>query len=133
MGRALEDKDSFVRFLVRKKDRKILGCHIIGSQASILIHEVIVAMKSNEGLDTIVILQEQFIFIQLYQKLLQEQLMIFREKYRSLISCEYMQKANTDFMVIHDSKYETEKERSPVCFSISFLVCESSVHNQNQP
>jgi hypothetical protein len=25
--------------------------------------------------------------------------MIFREKYRSLISCEYMQKANTDFMV----------------------------------
>ncbi|MFL6329763.1 MAG: hypothetical protein ACJ705_01980 [Nitrososphaeraceae archaeon] len=53
MGRALKDKDSFVKFLVRKKDRKILGWHIIGSQASILIHEVIVALKSNEGLDTI--------------------------------------------------------------------------------
>ena len=53
MGRALEDKDGFVKFLVRKRDRKILGCHIIGSQAPILIHEVLVAMKSNEGLDTI--------------------------------------------------------------------------------
>jgi len=53
MGRALEDKDGFVKFLVHKKNRKILGCHIIGSQASILIHEVLVAMKSNEGLDTI--------------------------------------------------------------------------------
>src|ERR671930_557140 len=53
MGRALEDKDGFVQFLVRKRDRKILGCHIIGSQAPILIHEVLVAMKSNEGLDTI--------------------------------------------------------------------------------
>jgi mycothione reductase len=53
MGLALEDKDGFVKFIVRKKDRKILGCHIIGSQASILIHEVLVAMKSNEGLDTI--------------------------------------------------------------------------------
>ncbi len=53
MGRALEDKDGFVKFLVHKKNGKILGCHIIGSQASILIHEVLVAMKSNEGLDTI--------------------------------------------------------------------------------
>jgi dihydrolipoamide dehydrogenase len=53
MGRALEDKDGFVKFLVHKKNRKILGCHIIGSQASILIHEVLVSMKSNEGLDTI--------------------------------------------------------------------------------
>ena len=53
MGLALEDRDGFVKFLVNKKDRKILGCHIIGSQASILIHEVLVAMRSNEGFDTI--------------------------------------------------------------------------------
>ena len=49
MGKALEDTEGFVKFLVSKKDRKILGCHIIGSQASILIHEVLVAMKSGDG------------------------------------------------------------------------------------
>jgi mycothione reductase len=53
MGLALEDRDGFVKFLVNRKDRKILGCHIIGSQASILIHEVLVAMRSNEDFDTI--------------------------------------------------------------------------------
>ena len=49
MGKALEDTEGFVKFLINKKDRKILGCHIIGSQASILIHEVLVAMKSGDG------------------------------------------------------------------------------------
>jgi dihydrolipoamide dehydrogenase len=57
MGRAIEDHDGFVKFLVSKKERKILGCHIIGSQASILIHEVLVAMKAagvnGDGVDTI--------------------------------------------------------------------------------
>jgi mycothione reductase len=47
MGQALQDRDGFVKFLVDKKDKKILGCHIIGSQASILIHEVLVAMKAD--------------------------------------------------------------------------------------
>lgn len=47
MGLALDDRDGFVKFLVDKKDRRILGCHIIGSQASILIHEVLVAMKAD--------------------------------------------------------------------------------------
>ena len=47
MGQVLEDRDGFVKFLVDKKDKKILGCHIIGSQASILIHEVLVAMKAD--------------------------------------------------------------------------------------
>jgi mycothione reductase len=47
MGQAIDDRDGFVKFLVRKADRKILGCHIIGSQASTLIHEVLVAMKAN--------------------------------------------------------------------------------------
>ena len=45
MGLAIEDQDGFVKFLIGKKDRKILGCHIIGSQASILIHEVLAAMR----------------------------------------------------------------------------------------
>ncbi|HYY86118.1 MAG TPA: dihydrolipoyl dehydrogenase [Nitrososphaeraceae archaeon] len=49
MGKALEDKEGFVKILVSKENRKILGCHIIGSQASILIHEVLVAMKSGDG------------------------------------------------------------------------------------
>ena len=49
MGRALEDKEGFVKFLVSKETRKILGCHIIGTHASVLIHEVLVAMKSGDG------------------------------------------------------------------------------------
>jgi mycothione reductase len=49
MGEAIEDKDGFVKFLVNKEDRKILGCHIIGTDASTLIHEVLVAMKSGDG------------------------------------------------------------------------------------
>jgi len=51
MGQALEDRDGFVKFLVNSKTRKILGCHIIGSQASILIHEVLVAMKAAASYD----------------------------------------------------------------------------------
>ncbi|MGI0087738.1 MAG: dihydrolipoyl dehydrogenase family protein [Nitrosotalea sp.] len=49
MGEALEDKDGFVKFLVERETRKILGCHIIGTDASILIHEVLVPMRSGEG------------------------------------------------------------------------------------
>lgn len=49
MGQALEDREGFVKFLVGKKDRKILGCHIIGTDASILIHEVLVAMRAGDG------------------------------------------------------------------------------------
>ena len=49
MGRVLEDKEGFVKFLVSKETRKILGCHIIGTHASVLIHEVLVAMKSGDG------------------------------------------------------------------------------------
>ena len=49
MGIALEDKEGFVKIYADKKTRKILGCHIIGTNASALIHEVIVAMKSGKG------------------------------------------------------------------------------------
>jgi mycothione reductase len=48
MGKAIDDQDGFVKFLVDKKTRKILGCHIIGDLASILIHEVLVAMMSDD-------------------------------------------------------------------------------------
>ena len=49
MGKALDDREGFVKLLVSKENRKILGCHIIGSQASVLIHEVLVAIKSGDG------------------------------------------------------------------------------------
>jgi mycothione reductase len=48
MGQAIEDRDGFVKFLV-SKEGKILGCHILGSHASILIHEVLVVMKAGDG------------------------------------------------------------------------------------
>lgn len=49
MGKALEDREGFVKMLIDKASRKILGCHIIGTEASILIHEVLVAMKLGGG------------------------------------------------------------------------------------
>lgn len=48
MGAALEEKDGFVKFIVDKKSHEILGCHIIGPEASILLHEVLVAMKADK-------------------------------------------------------------------------------------
>jgi len=48
-GRAIEDNDGFVKVLVDPKTKEILGCHIIGTDASMLIHEVIVAMKAKLG------------------------------------------------------------------------------------
>ncbi|MBI5046946.1 hypothetical protein HZC07_04425 [Candidatus Micrarchaeota archaeon] len=44
MGLALLEKDGFVKFLT-DYDGKILGCHIIGPEASTLLHEVLVSMK----------------------------------------------------------------------------------------
>jgi dihydrolipoamide dehydrogenase len=49
MGQAIEDTDGFVKFLFEKENGKILGCHILGAEASILIHEVLIAMKSGSG------------------------------------------------------------------------------------
>ena len=53
MGEAIDDKDGFVKFLVSPHDRKVLGCHIIGAQASVLIHEVLVAMRRGATVDAI--------------------------------------------------------------------------------
>ena len=49
MGKAIEDKDGFVKILIDKKNKYILGCHIMGTDASILIHEVLVAMRTGNG------------------------------------------------------------------------------------
>jgi mycothione reductase len=49
MGLAIDDKEGFVKFLIDKENRKILGCHILGTNASILIHEVLVSMRSGDG------------------------------------------------------------------------------------
>ena len=49
MGEAIEDKEGFVKFLVDSKSRNILGCHIMGTDASILIHEVLVSMRTGDG------------------------------------------------------------------------------------
>ncbi len=53
MGLAIEDKEGFVKILVEPKTRKILGCHILGTDASTLIHEVIVVMKAGLGVSGI--------------------------------------------------------------------------------
>jgi mycothione reductase len=37
MGKAIEEMA--LKFLVNRKDKRILGCHIIGTDASTLIHE----------------------------------------------------------------------------------------------
>lgn len=54
MGEAIEDRDGFVKLLASKQGGRILGCHIIGSHASVLIHEVLVAMKLGAKVQSIV-------------------------------------------------------------------------------
>lgn len=49
MGLALKEEDSFVKVLADPETREILGCHIAGSDASTLIHEVLVAMRTGSG------------------------------------------------------------------------------------
>ncbi len=44
-GSSIEDSDGFVKVLAHPETREILGCHIIGSEASILIQEVANAMR----------------------------------------------------------------------------------------
>ena len=52
-GFALAEEHGFVKLIVDKKSKEILGCHIIGPEASVLLHEVCVAMKAgkNKALD----------------------------------------------------------------------------------
>ena len=49
MGRALHDEDGFMKVLADRKTRRIIGAHIIGTDASILIHELVVVMAAAGG------------------------------------------------------------------------------------
>jgi len=53
MGEALRDEDGFVQVYADRKTKKILGCHIMGTDASTLIHEVIVAMSMGGDVSSI--------------------------------------------------------------------------------
>lgn len=46
MGTALKEDDGFVKVLADPETDEILGCHILGPDASTLIHEVVVAVTS---------------------------------------------------------------------------------------
>ncbi len=51
MGMALLSDEGFVKMLVDRKTRSILGCHIIGHEASVLLHQVITVMQMKGNLD----------------------------------------------------------------------------------
>lgn len=46
MGKALEEEHGFVKYLVDPGEDTIIGCHVVGPHASILIHEVVVVMRA---------------------------------------------------------------------------------------
>jgi dihydrolipoamide dehydrogenase len=48
-GEAMNAKDYFVKVIVEADTERILGAHIVGPQASVLIHEVIPLMSTPEG------------------------------------------------------------------------------------
>ena len=52
-GSSIEDRDGFVKVLAHTESGEILGCHIIGSEASILIQEVVNAMRMRLNTDAI--------------------------------------------------------------------------------
>lgn len=52
-GRSIEDRDGFVKVLAHPETGEILGCHIIGSHASILIQEVANAMRLRQTTEAI--------------------------------------------------------------------------------
>ncbi|MFB6294818.1 MAG: dihydrolipoyl dehydrogenase, partial [Candidatus Nanohaloarchaea archaeon] len=49
MGSALKEEDGFAKALVDHDTGEILGFHVLGPHASILIHEVLVAMRHGSG------------------------------------------------------------------------------------
>jgi len=53
-GHSIEDKDGFVKVLADPKTKQILGCHILGTDAATLIHEIIVAMKHHLTVDDVI-------------------------------------------------------------------------------
>ncbi len=51
MGMALRNDEGFAKLLVERGSRRILGCHIVGHEASVLIHQVITLMQLKGTLD----------------------------------------------------------------------------------
>ena len=51
-GASIEDRDGFVKVLASPSTREILGCHIIGTDASILIQEAVNAMRNGLTVDS---------------------------------------------------------------------------------
>lgn len=49
-GQAMQETEGFVKAIVHRKTGKVLGYHIIGPQASILIQEVVNAMSNDGGI-----------------------------------------------------------------------------------
>ena len=49
MGMAMKDEEGFVKVLAEPDSEEILGCHIIGSDASTLIHEVMLVASAGSG------------------------------------------------------------------------------------
>ena len=58
-GSSIQDDDGFVKVLADPHTDEILGCHIIGTEASILVQEVVNAMRA--GLTTAAITQSIYI------------------------------------------------------------------------
>ncbi len=52
-GKAIEDRDGFVKALADADSGEIIGCHIIGHEASNLIQEVVNAMRARQPVDAI--------------------------------------------------------------------------------
>ena len=48
-GAAMGETEGFAKLIIQDESYKILGFHIVGPHAPILIHEVIIAMNSGEG------------------------------------------------------------------------------------
>ncbi len=51
MGMALRAEEGLVKLLIDRPTRKVLGCHIVGHEASVLIHQVITLMQMGGTLD----------------------------------------------------------------------------------
>jgi dihydrolipoamide dehydrogenase len=52
MGRAKKLEDGFVKVLVAP-DGEILGCHMIGEEASVMVHQTVVAMRNGVTADEV--------------------------------------------------------------------------------
>ncbi|TAK75780.1 MAG: dihydrolipoyl dehydrogenase [Dehalococcoidia bacterium] len=52
-GAAVEDHDGFVKALADAKTREILGCHIVGTDATVLIQEAALAMRMRAKVEAI--------------------------------------------------------------------------------